>query len=332
MINNNKVKNNILKILMLSLILIASIAVTMIIQVLATELEGEEVTNVNDSSTIVARYSAGFTTGPFHGSYANLCRYSTYCLALGKAVPDGHYYWSYSVDLKTVRGGNNIIPYAVTFQSTSGGDSEYNLSQWAVWGVTNSARFNELYIAGSAVNTLEEQISAVGMEPKVTPVKENESEDIGCGTVYENGKYIIGPFEMSDYAYVASSYVETYSGSKLSVQPDLVGGIASGYITLKDDEDDETTVPIGTDGVAIRYATEGDKDRRADGADNGSWKYEDGTTIDLLYEDYTSETPEGWKVTGYRTLLNGEEVEIEKLEDGRIPISKKRDKERDKER
>lgn len=168
-------------------------------------------------------------------------------------------YKVHSTDLRSVSTNSgswsgNIIPYAVTFTN---GTNPYDndIAQLAIWKKTsNNVDENNLYRAGHSVDDLEEQIGIHGETPTVTAIK--QSADVGCGTVLEGGNYVVGPFEMSDYAYVASSYVEGFSGRDLSVQKDLVGGIASGYITL----DNGVTLNFGTD-VTIRYTNNGDNSR-----------------------------------------------------------------------
>lgn len=315
-----KRKNNLLKIVLLTVVLIASIATTAIISSIAADFEVSETADLeNNVSGVVASYSTGFTIseGSFKGYFNDraLTALEThpaiFCLWHGKALFDQHgrctldrvalgdidmdsqinfpeygaafspkthtfndymeatstagqttesniRYKVHSTDLRSVTTNcgtftGNIIPYAVTF--TQGGWYESDRGQLAIWKKTsNNVAENNLYKAGHSLDDLEEQIRLHGDNPQVTAIKKDGNT--GCGTTYENGNYVVGPFKMSDYAYVASSYVPEFSGSNVSVQKDLVGGIASGYITLNNGR----RLNFGTD-VQIRYVKSGDNSR-----------------------------------------------------------------------
>lgn len=315
-----KRKNNLLKIVLLTVVLIASIATTAIISSIAADFEVSETADLeNNVSGVVASYSTGFTIseGSFKGYFNDraLTALEThpaiFCLWHGKALFDQHgrctldrvalgdidmdsqinfpeygaafspkthtfndymeatstagqttesniRYKVHSTDLRSVTTNcgtftGNIIPYAVTF--TQGGWYESDRGQLAIWKKTsNNVAENNLYKAGHSLDDLEEQIRLHGDNPQVTAIKKDGNT--GCGTTYENGNYVVGPFKMSDYAYVASSYVPEFSGSNVSVQKDLVGGIASGYITLNNGR----RLNFGTD-VQIRYVNSGDNSR-----------------------------------------------------------------------
>ncbi len=168
-------------------------------------------------------------------------------------------YQVHGTDLRSISTNSgswtgNIIPYAVTF--TNGTDPySSDIAQIAIWQKTsNNVGENDLYRAGHSVDDLEEQIRIHGETPTVTPIK--KSATVGCGTILEGDNYVVGPFEMSDYAYVASSYVEGFSGKNLTIQKDLVGGIASGFITLNNG----VQLEFGKE-VSIRYTKNGDNSR-----------------------------------------------------------------------
>lgn len=315
-----KRKNNLLKIVLLTVVLIASIATTAIISSIAADFEVSETADLeNNVSGVVASYSTGFTIseGSFKGYFNDRAQTALethpaiFCLWHGKALFDQHgrctldrvalgdidmdsqinfpeygaafspkthtfndymeatstagqttesniRYKVHSTDLRSVTTNcgtftGNIIPYAVTF--TQGGWYESDRGQLAIWKKTsNNVAENNLYKAGHSLDDLEEQIRLHGDNPQVTAIKKDGNT--GCGTTYENGNYVVGPFKMSDYAYVASSYVPEFSGSNVSVQKDLVGGIASGYITLNNGR----RLNFGTD-VQIRYVKSGDNSR-----------------------------------------------------------------------
>ena len=315
-----KRKNNLLKIVLLTVVLIASIATTAIISSIAADFEVSETADLeNNVSGVVASYSTGFTIseGSFKGYFNDRAQTALethpaiFCLWHGKALFDQHgrctldrvalgdidmdsqinfpeygaafspkthtfndymeatstagqttesniRYKVHSTDLRSVTTNcgtftGNIIPYAVTF--TQGGWYESDRGQLAIWKKTsNNVAENNLYKAGHSLDDLEEQIRLHGDNPQVTAIKKDGNT--GCGTTYENGNYVVGPFKMSDYAYVASSYVPEFSGSNVSVQKDLVGGIASGYITLNNGR----RLNFGTD-VQIRYVNSGDNSR-----------------------------------------------------------------------
>lgn len=171
----------------------------------------------------------------------------------------------------------NIIPYAATFESSN--DPYFNPAQYAIWQKThNNGEVNSLYKAGYSVDALEEQIAAYGDKPTVTA--EKASDTMGCGTTYENGNYVVGPFHMSNYAYVGSKYAKEFSGKDLSVQIDLVGGIESGYITLNNGK----KLNFGKE-VTIKYKNVGENNRSYSGAASVYWKDTSGNIINFTQDN-----------------------------------------------
>ena len=195
-----------------------------------------------------------------------------------------------STDYGTFTG--NIIPYAATFEASN--DPYFNPAQYAMWGKTGSNGdpncINDLYKAGYSVDALESEIAIHGDQPKVEVQKKDANT--GCGTIYENGNYVVGPFKMSDYAYVGSQFAKIYSGRDLAVQKDLVGGIESGYITLNNG----IKLEFGKE-VSIRYTNFGDNNRSYSGAANAYWVDASGNQLNFTYEDEHMQ-------------LNGEEVQV----------------------
>lgn len=315
----NKRKNNILKIILLTIILIASVAITIIVNSIAADLDSDPSMNIEDPvAGVIASYSTSFTIdGGTFKSYFNDQAYTAlstnpaiYCLKHHQRLFNQHtkcgfvtHDWGtidmdgvitfpeYGADFspktyakhdhmqRTSTAGQtrlsnarfkvtgtdlrnistnygtftgNIIPYSVTF--SQGGWYESDRGQLGIWGKTNGEIVNDLYKAGHTLDDLETEISNHGEKPTVTAIKKDANT--GCGTILEGNNYVVGPFKMSDYAYVASPYVPAYSGSNVPVQKDLVGGIASGYITLNNG----TRLNFGTD-VKIRYVKEGDSSR-----------------------------------------------------------------------
>lgn len=363
---NTKQNNNILKILMLTVILIASIAVTLTVYALNGDLESQERVNIKDLvGKVIATYSAYgdyvldrtefesyFDDYAFNALSQNP---AIYCLAHGKdlfnqhaskkgcnmpidhpkgnkhmdalisfeyggdPIPDEFDFDDYmdasdsgdritksnirykveavsslrniQTNYRTFTG--NIIPYAATFEIPHW-DPYHNPRQYAIWGAGGSvgAEYNNnLYIAGYSVDALEEEIKSHGENPTVTPIRNEKDSNMGCGTIYKDGKYIIGPFQMSDYAYVGSKFVEPYSGKDVKEQKDLVGGIASGIVTLNNG----TELKFGTD-VKIRYLNPGDNNRSHSGSANSYWVDENGTKLNITIDE------------NQQTLLNGTEV------------------------
>lgn len=202
-----------------------------------------------------------------------------------------------STDLRDIstnygRFTGNIIPYAATFEDSA--ITYYNPGQYAIWGKTGSNGdpncFNDLYKAGYSVDALESEIAIHGDEPIVEVEKKDDTT--GCGTIYENGNYVVGPFKMSDYAYVGSQFAKKYSGRELEVQKDLVGGIESGYITLNNGVE----LKFGKE-VSIRYTNFGDNNRSYSGSASAYWTDASGNQLNFTYDSEHMQ-------------LNGEEVMI----------------------
>lgn len=353
-----KRKNNLLKIILLTVVLIASIATTAIISSIAADFEVNETADVeNNVSGLVATYSALhiIDEGSFKSYFddraftALSTNHAIYCLKHGKALfdqgtrstfyrdhtgstnmdnvisfefggqpsPNEHKYDDYmdasesgnrktesnirykvtSTGLRNISTNwgtftGNVIPYAATFENS--GNPYENPGQFAIWehtGNNGDTRCNnDLYKAGYSVDALEEQIGIHGENPQVKAIKKDSNT--GCGTVLEGNTYVIGPFEMSDYAYVASKYVEAYSGKNLSTQKDLVGGIASGYVTLNNG----AKLEFGKT-VTIRYIDMGDNNRSYSGSSDSYYTDASGNRLNFTYKDE-------------KILLNGEEVFI----------------------
>lgn len=316
-----KMKNNKIKLILLTIVLIALIPMIIVLNSIATEFELENVANIEDNvGAVVASYSTPYKTtqGSFEGYFndtpftALATDTAVYCLWHGKALfnqhdrctlnriynpdidmdneisfpeygadfsPKTHTFPDFmertdgsgattesnirykvsATDLRNISTNSgswsgNIIPYAVTFaQGVKPWTSE--IAQLAIWQKTSgNGSENDLYKAGHCVDDLEEQIGIHGETPTVKAIQ--KSADVGCGTILEGDNYVVGPFEMNDYAYVASSYVEGYSGKNLTIQKDLVGGIASGFITLNNG----IQLEFGKQ-VTIRYTKNGDNSR-----------------------------------------------------------------------
>ena len=181
-------------------------------------------------------------------------------------------------DLHTVNNGfgtykTNVFLYALSFSeklSKPGylSDNYRNeRAQRSIWGVVGgdeySFRNDDLYKAAKSVDEFEAQVKAYGENPKISKrggdthkvtsaetvngvnaVGEHAYEPTGT-TIYVNSDgetvYKIGPFNMSNYAYAANSEVPGFSGSTVSVDHSLVGGIIYGELVLSNG----ITVPIG---------------------------------------------------------------------------------------
>lgn len=332
MIENKKTKNNLIKLIYLTILLIASIIAMITASVFAADIEIDELANITDLvGALEKRYTAiyiikesNFKAYFDDRSYTALStNHAIYCVAHGKALFDQHsrctfktdHNGSYDMDnyISFQYGGTpspstqkfddhmqagesdtrgtssnirykitptdlrnistnygtftgNIIPYAATFEDSN--TPYVNPGQNAIWGRTGAngdmACFNDLYKAGYSVDALESEIAVHGDQPKVTV--EKRDDNTGCGTTYENGNYVVGPFKMSDYAYVGSQFAKLYSGKDLAVQKDLVGGIESGYITLNNG----VKLEFGKE-VSIRYTNHGNDNRSYSGSATSAW-------------------------------------------------------------
>ena len=172
-------------------------------------------------------------------------------------------------------GLSRIQAYAVTFNND--GDAYHNSAQELIWNMRNS-----LYRAGSAVQSLQEELKNRNSEPNVNPIKNG---DDGCGTklVESDQYYRIGPFKMTDYAYVVSKDAANYSGKGLKY-PEIVGGIVGGKITL----DNGKELDFDTQ-VQIEYEGDIDNDRGSSGSAGVEYYREDnGNTIELITELYSN--------------------------------------------
>lgn len=140
--------------------------------------------------------------------------------------------------------------YATSFNGENDGDAWHNNSQFAIWKENIT-----LYKAGLAVEALDKEIGAHGERPEVKAIRDVNDPNTGCGTILLGNSYKVGPFEMSDYAYVNTPNVLEYSGRDLAKYQELVGGIVDGYITLN------TGAIVNFDNIQIEYITEGDNNR-----------------------------------------------------------------------
>lgn len=181
--------------------------------------------------------------------------------------------WGHINDWYEIRKTDSNIRYRVTgpaqlstieaYVATLGldvYDTYHNDSQRAIWaangypvdvnsGISNT---NNLYKSGHSTAALETEIASHGENPKFEIEKENAST--GCGTTLINGNtFRVGPFKMSDYAYVNCVYAPPYSGKSLAKHKELLGGIVDGYIVL----DNGTKLSFETD-ITISYKSMGD--------------------------------------------------------------------------
>lgn len=150
---------------------------------------------------------------------------------------------------------SNVAPYAATFADKWDGTKYTGTdAQKAIWnaagGPKGGAEATNLYYAGLAIDYLENELKSHGDRPEVTMV---DSEQPGTVYLESADTYRVGPFHMSDYAYVYSSYVINYSGRDLAEYKGLVGGIEDGQVILKDDSGNENSLEIGQNGVNIVY-------------------------------------------------------------------------------
>lgn len=378
------IKNNLIKFVALTVVLIASITTTVMMKSFAVDLEVNQTTDVeNNVGKTVASYSAKFTidAGGFQSYFhdkaftALSTNHAIYCMKHGKDLFDQHkrcklirdHEETIDMDSKisfefggnpsptehrfkdymdASEGGNrktdsnirykvtgtglrsistnwgtftgNVIPYAATFENS--GNPYENPGQLAMWehtGNNGDARCNnDLYKAGYSVDALESEIKAHGDQPKVTA--EKKDSNTGSGTILEGNNYVIGPFKMSDYAYVGSKYVEPYSGKNVATQKDLVGGIASGYVTLNNG----TKLKFGEQ-VTVRYITPGDNNRSASGATSSYYTDMSGNRLNLSYVDGKMMLNGSEEVTivydnnGYRLKrINGGDISIKLVQTG----------------
>ena len=201
-------------------------------------------------------------------------------------------------DLHTIYNGfgtytTNVFIYGLSFSEKLhpspgylSGNYGQERAQRAIWGVVGASetsyRNDTLYKAGKAVDDFESQLASHGENPKVQkvtgyPSTVTSGEHVGeysyeptGTTIYINGNgeqiYRIGPFYMNDYAYAANAEVPLYSGSGVSVDNDLVGGIIYGEIVLSNG----TTIPIG-----YNERVSGTTFQRTNGVGNAKIVYED---------------------------------------------------------
>lgn len=201
-------------------------------------------------------------------------------------------------DLHTIYNGfgtytTNVFLYGVTFSQKLhpspgylSGNYNQERAQRSIWGVVGASetsyRNDELYKAGKSVDDFEAELKSHGENPKVQKITgypstvtsgdhvgEYSYEPTGT-TIYINDDgeeiYRIGPFYMNDYAYAASEYAALFSGSGVSVDNALVGGIIYGELVF----DNGTTIPIG-----YNERVSGTTFTWTDGEDNAKIVYKD---------------------------------------------------------
>ena len=221
-------------------------------------------------------------------------------------------------DLHSIYNGystykTNVFIYALSFSqklSPAPGYLDGNYSkeraQRAIWGVVGAEaedfQNDALYKAGKSVDALEEQVAAHGDNPKVSKrdgdaykvtsgTAINGAECVGDGdyeptgtTIYKNSSneliYRIGPFKMSDYAYVNNSNAQSFSGSQVTVDQSLVGGIVYGEIVLNGG----TKIPIGYN---EKNGDSGTSFTRTDGKNNAKIVYVDANGNSTSKGDYS---------------------------------------------
>mgnify|MGYP003293424286 CR=1 FL=1 len=201
-------------------------------------------------------------------------------------------------DLHTINNGfgtytTNVFIYGLSFSQKLhpspgylSGNYGQERAQRSIWGVVGASetsyRNDTLYKAGKAVDDFESQLASHGENPKVQkvtgyPSTVTSGEHVGeylyeptGTTIYINSSgeeiYRIGPFYMNDYAYAANAEVPLYSGSGVSVDNDLVGGIIYGEIVLSNG----TAIPIG-----YNERVDGTTFQRTNGVGNAKIVYED---------------------------------------------------------
>ena len=201
-------------------------------------------------------------------------------------------------------GLSKIQAYAVNFNND--GDAYHNSAQEVIWNMRNS-----LYRAGSAVQSLQEELKNRNSDPNVNPIKNG---DDGCGTklVESDQYYRIGPFKMTDYAYVVSKDAANYSGKGLKY-PEIVGGIVGGKITL----DNGKELDFDTQ-VQIEYEGDIDNDRGSSGSSGVDYYRKDnGKKVEIIVE-----LEENSIVTYYKNS-SGKKVKVEIYEkDGKTIMEK----------
>lgn len=166
-------------------------------------------------------------------------------------------------------GPTHVISYALTFSQKESylGNSTYGQERcqntiWLEFGEVwtedaSESRSAGLHDAGVAVDLFDAE-HASHYKGDITVSKRNgapssvlsgsnighyNSEPTGTTITLSNGQlvYRVGPFEMSDYAYLANDDVVKYSGKDLSVDKDLVGGLVYGEVVLNNGK----VIPIG---------------------------------------------------------------------------------------
>lgn len=169
---------------------------------------------------------------------------------------------SFSTNMKSVTTpygsfNTNVFVYAATFSEKLNyyGDNYKERAQYAIWTEVGDRHEGEsfavgadLYKSGKALDAYESEADTHGYKPTVSVGEE-------CGTILlgnntSNYKYKIGPFNMSDYAYLYTSHAESYSGG-------LMGGITAGVLTLNNG----TTIAIDGSSCKIEYTDNGDNNR-----------------------------------------------------------------------
>ncbi len=187
----------------------------------------------------------------------------------------------------------NVYAYSLTFDEKLTANNTnywYEIGQRALWAETGQSEgshksYSTLDDAAYAIDELDKQIDIHGQNPKVSTLTGNKTivTDISAtrdvignnkyeptgSVVYQNkgdgqNYYRIGPFKMSDYAYVYSDYVASYSGRELTVDKKLAGGIVYGELEING-----SIVPIGYN------EKNGNGFTRTDGKGNAKIVYQD---------------------------------------------------------
>ena len=185
--------------------------------------------------------------------------------------------WRYQkTDMKNISTSydsytTNLVVYAATFSikrdyvSREFGYRE-EIAQQAIW---NPFEYNDesirldgisLYKAGKCLDAYEAEVRTHGASP--TAKAEEQAGTILLGDKPSNYQYKIGPFKMSDYAYLYSADAANYSGYSKDANGNvyhdgLMGGITSGKIILNNG----TEFSIDGSSCKIEYYSYGAKNR-----------------------------------------------------------------------
>lgn len=112
---------------------------------------------------------------------------------------------------------------------------------------------HDMAVKGSTVGVDDKLKNKVIVSTKEKDAGFNPSTDAGTikdatgTTIFEEGgeKYFkIGPFEMSNYTYAGSKYIQFYSGAETDKYRSLIGGIVSGELTFSYDDSSKGDVKV----------------------------------------------------------------------------------------